>query len=1147
LGRIGHLRTASRDAIDAADSARDQGRWIEAARKYREAVRCHEHRADLKVQLGNCLKEGSQYLDAYRAYLAALAQVSSSAEVYLQLGHLLKVSGNFFASRALYKRAAAAGNKAAAAELQAFQTVNPVVIRPSAGTADPDNGSFGVARPHLLGVLRHLARAEQYPADPESLRTAAYVLLDFGYRENARAFFELAFLIADRTPEAHTAHVNVVVQTGLWPADTTTGLAKAYWPPAPRQRLRDLVKTTLADPNIRHSTANLTQQALIRGGVAFRHAPESGSAAAADSQMPEVIGASSVPERLGEIIDIISQAYAFQFSAMHDDAAEFIKLIFHICRKFSDHPLFISFSSGDVNTDINSACSRTLLNCLSAWVSSSFHAYFGPFASHHLVSVLGMSASNPILDWMLEGPSVKANLRSLLEIINDILQDGGYENVPRQATDQCLAALLGTCVHAVPAQSLETMTEFLIEHGLSISTYLVFDQVFKSIGNVEPDRVVHAAQMIKHAGSSACASVLVDKFSNEDHAPVSLLCEKAIISKACGAFESAVRLFRKCMQREPGNLFYKHELWAILPEVETIADILLQNKDDSDFLDFASSRLNYRMHLRRWEFDDGEQPVSDDMLLHEIAPEIASEFVQRRGTGSRADKVQILQLGWRERIGRSAKIRELARIDVVRVKAVCDTEISGMRVRVDGRTIAYSDSESRPAHGAPAAGGKSFVFNCWIDLSEISRGLHEIQLVFEQRDSGYFTWEEMVFVNPEMPPYAERFSGTTVRLEGSGKAPLDERINGLPSAMLSSRRSFFSGPIKRVLVVRADQLGDFVTSIPALHRIKETFQGAELCCLVTPQNRELARSLDLFKKVFCINLVYDHATKRRFATIAEQVRLRREMKPDCFDIAIDLSPGSDTRPLLRLANARYTAGFKPDQFRWLSFGVDIQTRDEVNRKEAASHATLISSFVDAVAGAFKHRPRIVKSRVANWQALKKFGIRHDLPFVVLHSGARLHIKRWPVAQYVELARFTAVDSNLHTILFLEDPADKVFLEDSGIPPDKLHVITGPVTFEELDSLLSLCSVFVGNDTGPKHLAALRGVPVVSIHMGQVNWDEWGQEGDGVIITRNVPCYGCGIEDAEQCGKGLACLVHIKPREAYDAILSLLATPPGQLI
>jgi ADP-heptose:LPS heptosyltransferase len=182
----------------------------------------------------------------------------------------------------------------------------------------------------------------------------------------------------------------------------------------------------------------------------------------------------------------------------------------------------------------------------------------------------------------------------------------------------------------------------------------------------------------------------------------------------------------------------------------------------------------------------------------------------------------------------------------------------------------------------------------------------------------------------------------------------------------------------------------------------------------------------------------------------------------------------------------------------------------------------------------------VKSRVANWDVLQKFGIRRDAPFVVLHSGARLQIKRWPVGHYVELARLTALESGLHTVLFLENPADRMFLGNIDIPGNRLHVIDGPVTFEELDSLLSFCSVFVGNDTGPKHLAALRGAPVVSIHMGQVNWDEWGQEGNGIIITRNVPCYGCGIEDATECGKDLACLVHIRPREAYDAILSLLA-------
>ena len=77
-------------------------------------------------------------------------------------------------------------------------------------------------------------------------------------------------------------------------------------------------------------------------------------------------------------------------------------------------------------------------------------------------------------------------------------------------------------------------------------------------------------------------------------------------------------------------------------------------------------------------------------------------------------------------------------------------------------------------------------------------------------------------------------------------------------------------------------------------------------------------------------------------------------------------------------------------------------------------------------------------------------------------------------------------------------------------------------------------MFVGNDTGPKHLASVRGVPVVSIHMGAVNWREWGQE-FGFIVTRRTPCYGCGIEHIEDCGKGLPCLVNITVEDVFGAV------------
>src|SRR3546814_2933131 len=58
--------------------------------------------------------------------------------------------------------------------------------------------------------------------------------------------------------------------------------------------------------------------------------------------------------------------------------------------------------------------------------------------------------------------------------------------------------------------------------------------------------------------------------------------------------------------------------------------------------------------------------------------------------------------------------------------------------------------------------------------------------------------------------------------------------------------------------------------------------------------------------------------------------------------------------------------------------------------------------------------------------------------------------------------------------------------------------------DEFDAVLSNAKIMVGNDSGPKHLAATRGVPTVSVHIDRLNWNEWGQHGTGNILSKRVP-------------------------------------------
>ena len=85
-------------------------------------------------------------------------------------------------------------------------------------------------------------------------------------------------------------------------------------------------------------------------------------------------------------------------------------------------------------------------------------------------------------------------------------------------------------------------------------------------------------------------------------------------------------------------------------------------------------------------------------------------------------------------------------------------------------------------------------------------------------------------------------------------------------------------------------------------------------------------------------------------------------------------------------------------------------------------------------------------------------------------------------------------------------------------------------------------MLVGNDSGPKHLASLRGVHTVTLFTARINWVEWAQEEVGTVISRRVPCAGCALfHDPEECCKDFSCIRDIRPEEVFDAMRS---PPPG---
>ena len=269
-------------------------------------------------------------------------------------------------------------------------------------------------------------------------------------------------------------------------------------------------------------------------------------------------------------------------------------------------------------------------------------------------------------------------------------------------------------------------------------------------------------------------------------------------------------------------------------------------------------------------------------------------------------------------------------------------------------------------------------------------------------------------------------------------------------------------------------------------------------------------------------------------SLEDQAQLRRQLAPYSFDVAIDLAEAPVSRPLLRLSGAPYLCGFHDEAFPWLTVGFTAATHDPGNGREMAPHSTAVLAFVERLGALLDPRTQVVRRPELTRDQLIAYDIAEGEPYAVLHTGARIAFNRWPA--YYDLARLILNRSALKVVILTEEPTMRAAMPEDLARDQRFQLIDTRLPFDDFDALLSFCAVFAGNDSGPKHLASLRGAKVVSIHSARVNWNDWGQDLGGSIISRKVPCAGCQIYyEADECGKDAVCITKITAEEVFEEI------------
>jgi ADP-heptose:LPS heptosyltransferase/GT2 family glycosyltransferase len=365
------------------------------------------------------------------------------------------------------------------------------------------------------------------------------------------------------------------------------------------------------------------------------------------------------------------------------------------------------------------------------------------------------------------------------------------------------------------------------------------------------------------------------------------------------------------------------------------------------------------------------------------------------------------------------------------------------------------------------------------------------------------------------------------------------------------RPLFARETMRKIVVVELDHIGGSVGAIPAMRRLRQVFPQAMIHVLgwawsegvwsLVPEVAEFI-AFDFFRP----------SPSPTFKPLSEDDlrELEQRLEPYRFDLAIDFHRHSDTRSILQYAGARYLAGFKQDaEFAWLDIAVEWEG-DLPGVAKRRHFSNDLVNLVDAIAAECEPGSDLIADLPRSLPRSACFEVLDNVerPFVCVHPAAGDEIRRWPPEYFAELIDLLVERDNVHVAIIglAADGEVAARVLRTVRHGSRVSNLAGMTEFHDLVALLSVCALFVGNNSGPKHLAAGLGVPTVGIHSGIVDPREWGPSGRrAVAVWRHVHCSQCYFSKPEQCDRKVACLTGLRPVDVYPVCERLLAIRLGR--
>lgn len=283
----------------------------------------------------------------------------------------------------------------------------------------------------------------------------------------------------------------------------------------------------------------------------------------------------------------------------------------------------------------------------------------------------------------------------------------------------------------------------------------------------------------------------------------------------------------------------------------------------------------------------------------------------------------------------------------------------------------------------------------------------------------------------------------------------------------------------RILVVRLGSLGDIVHALPAVASLRDTFPQARLDWLVETRWAELLELNPDLSNIFPVDTRAWRRAPLGLATWRSIAALRRTLREARYDCAIDFQGLYKSAVLGRLSGAARRIGFARSAAKE-SGAARFYT--ESASPPAGVHVIEMNRALARAAGAGDTPIRFSLPTNAEDGARVEEMLRshHLTEFVVLSPGGGWRSKCWPVERYAALHNALARERGWRTVLNA-GPGEERLVSEFTAQARVTKPVHFKLTLRQLVALLKRAKVLVSGDTGPLHLTAALGTPVVGLY------------------------------------------------------------------